>query len=148
MLYADYAYYSGTYMGTVSEEDFPRLAVRAGSYLDYITTGKAAAHAELDAVKLACCALVDVYRDIETAKAAAVKSLSALEENGAELQSQTVGSWSKTYRSGTESANAALSTAAEAEKLLYPTAMRYLAPTGLLYRGRGCRNVSTHCHGL
>ena len=37
MAYADYTYYSGTYMGTVSEEDFTRLAVRASAFLDYYT---------------------------------------------------------------------------------------------------------------
>ena len=29
MTYADFEYYSGTYMGAVSESDFPRLVVRA-----------------------------------------------------------------------------------------------------------------------
>lgn len=41
MTYADYDYYSGTYLGTVSEEDFPRLAVRASSFLDYYTQNRA-----------------------------------------------------------------------------------------------------------
>ena len=45
MTYADYTYYAGIYMGSVSEEDFPRLAVRASSFLDYYTMGKAAAAA-------------------------------------------------------------------------------------------------------
>ena len=35
MTYADYTYYTGTYMGAVSENDFPRLVVRASSFLDY-----------------------------------------------------------------------------------------------------------------
>lgn len=146
MPYADYAYYINTYMGSVSEADFARLVVRAGSYLDYITTGKAAANADLDAVKMACCALVDVYQITERARAAAASALSTAQ--GAELQSQTVGSWSKTYRSGTESAANALSAAASEDQTLYNTAARYLLPTGLLYRGRGCGRVPTQCNGL
>ena len=41
MTYADFEYYSGTYMGAVSEEDFPRLVVRASSFLDYYTRNRA-----------------------------------------------------------------------------------------------------------
>lgn len=148
MVYADYTYYAGTYLGTASEEDYPRLAVRASSYLDYITAGKAAKNADLDAIKMACCALVEAYADIEAARAAATKSLDALQTSGAELQSQTVGGWSRSYRSGTDVASGALATAAEAEKSLYAVASRYLLTTGLLYRGRGCacgHDVSACC---
>ena len=35
MVYADYGYYTGTYQGTlVCNDKFPRLAVRASSFLD------------------------------------------------------------------------------------------------------------------
>ena len=54
MTYADYDYYSGTYLGTVSEEDFPRLAVRASSFLDYYTQNRAKDNADMDAVKMCC----------------------------------------------------------------------------------------------
>lgn len=75
MTYADYTYYSGTYMGAVSENDFPRLVVRASSFLDYYTRNKAKERADLDAVKMCCCALVDKYAVIEAAHALAVKTL-------------------------------------------------------------------------
>ena len=68
MTYADYTYYSGTYMGAVSENDFPRLVVRASSFLDYYTQNRAKDNAELDAVKMCCCALVDKYQLIEAAQ--------------------------------------------------------------------------------
>ena len=46
MAYADYTYYTDTFLGTaVKESDFPRLALRASSYLDYYTMGKAAKNA-------------------------------------------------------------------------------------------------------
>ena len=149
MVYVTYAYYVGTYYGQTPESDFNRLSVRASSYLDYITLGKAAKNADLDAVKMACCALIDAYSGVEKAQEAASKSLDAMQ--GSELQSQTVGSWSRTYRSGADTASGALSTAAEIEKGLYLVASRYLPTTGLLYRGRGCAcgdDVSPCCDRL
>lgn len=139
MVYADYTYYSGTYMGAVSEEDFPRLAVRASSFLDYYTRNKAADNAELDAVKMCCCALVDKYAVIEAAQALAVKNLANAAANDAEVKSETVGGYSRTIATGSESALSALNTTDGVKKLLAETCMEYLAHTGLLYRGGGCR---------
>lgn len=149
MVYVTYDYYVGTYYGQTPESDFNRLSVRASSYLDYITLGKAVKNSDLDAVKMACCALIDAYSGVEKAQEAASKSLDAMQ--GSELQSQTVGSWSRTYRSGADTASGALSTAAEIEKGLYLVASRYLLTTGLLYRGRGCScgdDVSPCCDRL
>lgn len=134
MAYADYTYYSGTYMGTVSEEDFPRLAVRASSYLDYYTRDKAKDNAELDAVKMCCCALVDVYKLIETAKELANKDMTAGLSSDA-IQSETVGGYSRTMRAGGDGASSSLQAGMDAKKQLAATAMEYLANTGLLYRG-------------
>ena len=138
MVYADYTYYSGTYMGAVSEEDFPRLAVRASSFLDYYTSNKAADNAALDAVKMCCCALVDKYAVIEAAQALAATKLTNAANND-DVKSETVGSYSRTLATGGESALSALSATDGAKKLLAETCMEYLAHTGLLYRGGGCR---------
>lgn len=138
MTYADYTYYSGTYMGTVSENDFPRLAVRASSFLDYYTMGKVANRADLDAVKMCCCALVDKYAIIEAAQAAATKNLAAAAAGAAEIKSETVGGYSRTLATGGESALAAINVTDGAKKLLAATCNEYLAHTGLLYRGGGC----------
>lgn len=139
MTYADYTYYSGNYMGTVSEEDFPRLAVRASSFLDYYTRNKAKDSADLDAVKMCCCALVDKYAIIEAAQAIAMKNLANAAANDAEVKSETVGSYSRTMATGGESALSALNATDGAKKLLAETCMEHLAHTGLLYRGGGCR---------
>ena len=139
MTYADFEYYSGVYMGTVSSGDFPRLAVRASSFLDYFTQNRAKDNAELDAVKMCCCALVDKYAVIEAAQALAVKNLANAAANDAEVKSETVGSYSRTLATGGESALSALSATDGAKKLLAETCMEYLAHTGLLYRGGGCR---------
>ena len=137
MVYADYTYYSGTYMGTVSEEDFPRLAVRASSFLDYYTQGRAKNNADLDAVKMCCCALVDKYHLIETAQQLAATRLTAA-LTGDDVKSETVGGYSRTLASGGESASAALGAVSSARDSLAATCNEYLAHTGLLYRGRGC----------
>lgn len=139
MVYADYEYYANTYMGTaIKEDEFPRLALRASSYLDYYTQGRAEAHSDLDAVKMCCCALSEQYQSIETAQALAQKSLAVAAESGMELQSETVSAWSRSYRSGGESAQNALKTAADGKSLLGEIARQYLSNTGLLYRGRRC----------
>nr|DAK57433.1 MAG TPA: Head Tail Connector Protein [Caudoviricetes sp.] len=138
MTYADYTYYSGTYMGTVSEKDFPRLAVRASSFLDYYTQNRAKDHAELDAVKMCCCALVDKYAVIDAAQALATKRLTDASAADAEIKSETVGGYSRTLATGGESAISAQSATDGARKLLADTCNEYLAHTGLLYRG-GCR---------
>ena len=138
MTYADYDYYSGTYMGTVSEEDYPRLAVRASSFLDYYTQNRAKDNADLDAVKMCCCALVDKYAVIEAAQALAMKNLANAAANDAEVKSETVGSYSRTMATGGESALSALNATDSAKNLLAETCMEYLAHTGLLYRGGGC----------
>ena len=138
MVYADYTYYSGTYMGTVSEGDFPRLAVRASSFLDYYTQNRAKDNADLDAVKMCCCALVDQYAVIEAAQALAGKTLGTAAEGGAELKSETVGGYSRTLSSGGESAAAALGAADGAKSILAAACREYLAHTGLLYRGGCC----------
>lgn len=141
MVYADYDYYSNVYLGTaISSDDFPRLAMRASAFLDYATMGRAGKHADLDAVKMSCCAVADDYQTIETARELANKSLSASLKSSSggsgELQSQSVGSWSKTYKSGGSSASEALEVTTNAQETMFATAAMYLAGTGLL-RARG-----------
>lgn len=141
MSYADYEFYSTSYFGkAISEEDFPRLSLRASSFLDYYTQGRAQARPELEALKMACCAIAEQYQMIDVAQKLANKGLLAgMDSSGAELQSQTVGSWSKSYRSGGESAASALATAETAKAQIAAVAQQYLAGTGLLYRGRCCK---------
>ena len=151
MAYADYEYYKDTYLGTaIKEADFPRLALRASSFLDYYTQGRAAQNVDLDALKMACCAVAEQYQYVDTAQSLAQKSLTASLETDGELQSQTVGSWSKPYRSGGETAQQAATAAQTAQASLSAAAMQYLAGTGLLYRGRGCGcgYVPPCCDGL
>lgn len=140
MAYADFDFYANEYYGqAVDEIAFPHLAILASSYLDYYTQGRAGKSPELKELKMACCALAEQYQVIEHAQALANKNLSAaMESDCGEVQSETVGSWSKSYRSGGDSAGAAASVAANAQAYLAAVARQYLSGTGLLYRGRRC----------
>ena len=153
MAYADYPYYKNTYLGTaIQEADFPRLALRASSFLDYYTQGRAGQNQDVNAVKMACCAVAEQYQSIDLARQATLHALQNSVNAGeaGELQSQSVGSWSKTYRSGGDSAQQALSSAQAARASLGAIAQQYLGATGLLYRGRGCGYgyVPPYCDAL
>lgn len=137
MTYADYTYYAGIYMGSVSEEDFPRLAVRASSFLDYYTQNRAKDNAELDAVKMCCCALVDQYALLDTAQKAATKSLA--NAGDPETKSESVGSYSRTLTTGGEAAKSVLDAVSTSKQMLANLCNEYLAHTGLLYRGGDCK---------
>lgn len=120
-MYADFEYYKNSFYGTeITEEEFPQYAERASGYIDYITRGKAT---DIDAVKKATCAIADHYYIASKANAATMNGTKA---------SESVGSWSVSYRDTTQ-------TAASIESGAYAIATRYLAHTGLLYRGTSCR---------
>ena len=137
MTYADYAYYAGIYVGSVSEGDFPRLAVRASSFLDYYTMGKAESHADLDAVKMCCCALIDQYALLDAAQKAATKSLA--NAGDPETKSESVGRCSRTLTTGGEAAKSVLDAVSTSKQMLANLCNEYLAHTGLLYRGGDCK---------
>lgn len=110
MAYADYSFYIGEYNGkAIIQADFDRLIIRASSYIDSITQGRASSYSADDAVKMASCAVADAW----------LKN-----EQGGDLQSQRVGSWSRTYANKLESP----------ENRLYKAANLYLSNTGLLSR--------------
>lgn len=139
MIYADYDYYTNVYLGSaIAEEDFPRMASRASRYIDYITRNKAEKHASLLAVKDCCCALAERYQMIEASEQLALQSVKAGSADTAEVSSETVGSWSRSYRSGGDSAQSAAQAATEGRSVLLDTVRMYLANTGLLYRGGWC----------
>lgn len=121
MAYADHAFYTEKYFGTaIGPAEFPRLAELATDYLDYITQGNADQSSEK--LKKACCALAEKYQIIDKANKASTSA-------DGELSSQTVGSYSVSYRSG---ADAAQSASGE----LYGIAARYLSTTGMMSRAR------------
>jgi len=140
MIYADFGYYYGIWVGSAfsDENDYQHLAARASRYIDYITCGRAEKFACLDAIKQCCCALAEQYQMIESAQALVQNSLSTRVPGEAEVQSETVGPWSRSYRSGGDSAQAAEKAVQAQLDDLDRIARQYLAGTGLLYRGGRC----------
>lgn len=128
MAYADYEFYTATYLGAaVPEAAFPRMAARASEYLDDFTSGRAAmvTGAALEAVRRCCCAMAET---LYAEQQAAVSAADGGPPEGAVLKAETNGTWRQEY----ELTAAALKTA---EQKLYDGAKRYLAAWGLLYRG-------------
>lgn len=137
MVYADFEFYTVEYLGqTIQEADFSRLALRASAYLDHCTGGRAKSRPDMPELKMACCALAEQYAVIEAANAAAQQAAASSMDSGGEIQSESVGGWSRSYRSGGSTAAEALSVAQKANAALADIVKQYLASTGLL-RARG-----------
>lgn len=136
-MYADYTFYSTVFYGDViPEEKFDKYATLASDFIDYITMGKAAKQPDLLAVKKCCCALAEQYQTIDAVK----KAVAAKVTTDGIIASESVGSHSRSFRSGTDGAQAVK---AEQDNLA-SIARWYLLPTGLLYRG-GVSCVHTAC---
>ena len=70
---ADYEYYRDTYLGSLlTEENFPKYALRADSYLDLLTTGRyekdCLPEKAVEAVKMAECAIAELCLNLEQAE--------------------------------------------------------------------------------
>lgn len=142
-MYADFNFYKNSFYGSVLDAAaFTRCATRASSFMDYITQGrikplihdKKTDEDTLSAIKMCCCELAEAYVSIENAKAERAK-------NGGELQSETVGSYHRSFRSSAE-------TEQSATAQLLKIAKQHLGYRhNLLYRG--CSNVHTaHCDSI
>ena len=149
MIYADWCYYTGVYLGQeIKEPDFPRFALRASRFLDYYTKGRAQNAGDLDALRLACCALAEQYQVIVQARALSAKDVTDSLAAGREVKSESVGSYTVAYGGGGERASAAAALAAQETRALSAIAQTYLAGTGLLYRGRCAHVYPACCDGL
>lgn len=79
MPYADYPFYVSIYRGNqIAASDFPRLITRASSYLNSMTR----ANPPEESLKMAACAVAEAWQT---------------NEQGGDLASQSVGSWSKSF---------------------------------------------------
>lgn len=113
-MYSDYAFYLDDYKGTVSEADFTRLSVLATAHINRITNGKAktATEQDLDAVKLAECAIID---ELER------------QEHGGIVTSESNDGVSRSY--------ATSAVVKSASQRIYAVAEIFLSGTNLLYVG-------------
>ena len=122
---ADYGFYRENYYGTLlTEENFPKYADRADSYLDSATMGRYADDRlgadTLEAVKKAECAIADLCLNLEQAE---------LQSDAAwKVQSEKVGNHSVQFRNNAEIAE-------QTERQIRKVIERYLARHGLLFKG-------------
>jgi len=124
MAYADFTYYSTSYLGTaIAETDFPRLAMRASAVIDRITFGRAAAivtaateTTTIAAIKNAMCAVAE---ELQTQD---------LEFETPAITSESQGQYSVTYASGWSSSLSYTSR-------LEAAAVLWLEPTYLMFGG-------------
>jgi len=124
MVYADYTFYTGTYLGNaIASADFAALALRASAVIDQITFDRAAVvitvatdTVTIDKIKKATCAVAE---ELQTQDAAGGTDGITSESIGNYSVSFAVGA-KKTLTSGQQLANAA---------------GLWLANTDLLFRG-------------
>ncbi len=95
MAYADYKFYRGAYLGTLSEADYLRLSERASDYIDgrtgYILKKAGIPDEMSERVKKACCALADTLKG---------------NERGGVKTSEKVGNYSISYAAGAQRTDA------------------------------------------
>lgn len=112
-MYADYSFYQTTYGGAVGEAEFSRFSTRAGAHINQITGGRAktATGENLEAVKMAECAIVDEL---------------CLQSQGGVITAESNDGISRSY------ATAAVKTQAQR---IYSAAELHLCNTNLLFVG-------------
>lgn len=117
---ADYSFYTETYHGGLTAEEFAAAEVKAEAFLRQITMGRCdrsdLPETVRQSLQLAACALTDHINLVEESGAAAG------------IASETNDGISVSFRART---------AAEIEREKYAIVSAYLAWTGLLYRGMG-----------
>ena len=117
MAYAEYSYYTGTYLGTaIASDSFARLAMRASQKIDRLTFGRAEDDEDYtDEIKMAMCAVADVLYTHE-------------QEGSDGIQSERVGDHSVTYAGNSDKMKTLDDKCRDAAK-------EYLGDSGLMFPG-------------
>lgn len=122
MEYADYKFYTDTFHGsTIPEVAFSSAILRASIYIKYITFGRIEDTEIPEEVRLAACAVSEVFHADDEMKAGT---------GGLEIKSENNDGYSVNYV--TDGPDGKPITA---EKKAYKAAYPYLIHTGLMYRG-------------
>lgn len=124
MAYADYTYYTGTFLGSaIAAADFAALALRASAIIDQITFDRAA-------VVVAAATDTATIAKIKNATCAIAEEIQAVNASGGQdgLQSESIGNYSVSY-------NQSSAKQLTSEQKYYNAARLWLANTDLLYRG-------------
>ena len=101
-MFANFDFYTNQFLGSmIPKDDFAAAALRASQFLEYYTRGKVKENADMEAVKMATCALAEEYYTVLAAQRLAQQTATE-----GDIESQTVGSYSVKYRSKAETAQA------------------------------------------
>lgn len=122
ILYADYEYYTTTYKGSLSKEEFEKSIMKSSAYVRRITFGRADENKELDEVKLAACAVCDLIANDEKVRS---------KHSGRVVTSENTDGYSVSYESGGNGET----TDDLLKRNIFDTLLLYLEPTRLLYMG-------------
>ena len=130
MVVVSYEWYKTTYGGKLDEETFDRLASQAFLFADAMTEYRLSARWAVlaESVRAAVMSAVCAYADQAN-----------IEESGGPVSSETNDGISRTYVAGGSSGAGSSKNAGTAQGRLSDAIRLYLAPTGLLFRGRGRR---------
>lgn len=122
ILYADYEYYTTTYKGSLSKEEFEKSIMKSSAYVRRITFWRADDNMEMEEVKLAACSVCDLIANDEKVRS---------KHSGRAVTSENTDGYSVSYESG---GNGETSDDLLCKKM-HNTAALFLDPTGLLYMG-------------
>lgn len=137
-MYVSYDFYSETFGGLISEDDFPKIEAEAEAAISYLTYVNGDIFAKEDSrVKLAVCAAAEVIHNSKQSNSAS---------GSAGVKSESNDGYSVTYV--TEAQDGQTAEAALRKKIAEAVRL-YLLPTGWLSRKVGCCHVcASHDHGL
>lgn len=122
ILYADYEYYTTTYKGSLSKEEFEKSIMKSSAYVRRITFGLADDNIEMEEVRLAACAVCDLIANDEKVRS---------KHSGRVVTSENTDGYSVSYESGGNGET----TDDLLKRNIFDTLLLYLEPTGLLYMG-------------
>jgi hypothetical protein len=122
ILYADYEYYTTTYKGSLSKEEFEKFIMKSSAYVRRITFGRADDNIEMEEVRLAACAVCDLIANDEKVRS---------KHSGRVVTSENTDGYSVSYESGGNGET----TDDLLKRNIFDTLLLYLEPTRLLYMG-------------
>lgn len=124
----DYNFYTNTYEGSsIPESSFNNFALKASTYVNKNTFNRITEEKVDSFVKYCICEVAELLYSQE-------KKKNTIMENKI-VSSETVGPHSKTYVNNSSYIDKDILTESELETMIYKICYRYLATTGLLYRG-------------
>ncbi|HAB66592.1 MAG TPA: hypothetical protein DCE23_04410 [Firmicutes bacterium] len=125
----DYKYYEEGYKGSIPESSFIEHSKKASSYLNNFTSNRITTDILDDNIRNCCCEIIDLLFSQSELK-------EKLLSKDAEIASETVGSHSITLVNKNNIIEKQVLSDNELSKKIYNICYRYLANTGLLYRGK------------